>query len=240
MLKKVFFFVFFAMIVNVGILTDAQDKKPEPKKISVNGTIEDMDMEKGLAKIVDGDETEWIVKLDRNTKFTYSGTAEPAWIRRGMWVRLTTDFNSKGEPQRSPKDVLVFQRKKGDKLGIYNDNKGTIINPFIKSKTEPTPSEKFLTLTVAGQVKSLRSSELSVVAGRMTLKIPLDKRTKIRVDVADPTLIRKGDKVMIEGWQVPDAENAMVATSLKVTGKEPLAPKGRRTGSRTTKSDEKK
>ncbi|MFP6676443.1 MAG: hypothetical protein VB878_15265 [Pirellulaceae bacterium] len=239
MLKKVFFFV---LIVNIGILVaDAQDEKPKLKKVSLSGTIEEMD--KGLAKIVDGDDTEWIVKMERNAKFTYSGTAVPAWLKRGMWVRFTTDFNSKGEPQRSPKEVEVFLPKKGEKLGIYNAAKGKITNPFIKSST-PTPSERFMELTVAGRVKALRNKELQVeIAGRPTIyvKVDLDEQTKIQVDVADPTLIRKGDKVTIQGWEVPNSENAVLATSLTVTAKEPLAPKKRTAGSRASKkNDEKK
>jgi hypothetical protein len=227
--------VFF--VVSQAVPALAQGKRPERKNVQVKGSIEGV--ERGIAKVVDDDKGEWLVKMDNKATFTYSATAEPEWLRRGMWVRFTIKFNAKGEPQETLKDVVVFTPKKEDKLGVYNQNKSPITNPFTKSLSNVPESERLQAYTVAARIKTIKADELSVVVGRLTIAVPMGERTKIRVEIPDPSLIRQGDAVSIRGWQVPGSENAVVATSLSVTAKEPLAPPNKKRP-RSKDSDAKK
>jgi hypothetical protein len=240
MLSKTFpivFALFTALSLGVSPLI-AQEKRPERKNVQLKGSIEDM--ARGIAKIIDGDQAEWLVKSDGKTKFTFSATAEPEWLRRGMWVRVTTKFNSQGVPQETVKNVVVFAPVKGEKLGIYSEDKVTITNPFTKSLADVPEGERLKAYTIAGRVKGFKGNELTIAAGRLTVTVPLDERSVIRVEVADPTLIRKGDEVTIRGWQVPNAENAVVATTIAVTAKEPLASQTKKSGKDSKGRDAKK
>lgn len=231
--------ILVTLVVGHSTLAQAQGKKPERKNVQLKGSIEDM-ARGGIAKIIDGNQAEWFVKLDQKTAFTFSATAEPEWLRRGMWVRFTTKYNSKGEPQEMLKEVVVFVPKKGDKLGIYGEDKSPITNPFTKSLSNVPEGEKLLTFTVAAQVKTLKASELAVAYQRFAIAVPIGERTKILVEVPDPSLIRKGDEVSIRGWQVPGSENAVVATTVAVTAKEPLGLPNKKKPSSKDADDSKK
>jgi hypothetical protein len=220
-------YAFFVVLVVTSGLSDAagQEKKGEKKNIKLDGTIEEM--QGPIAKIVDKNNVEWLVSVDKNTKFTYSATAEPDWLKPGMWVRFKAKFNSQGEPQSIPSEITVFTPKKTDKLGVFSTSSGTIANPFTKSLSNVPASERLKEYTVAGRVKGLRKNELMVVAARIEVSIGIGERTKLRVEIPEPGLIRKGDAVSIRGWEVPTAEKAVVAMSLTVTAKEPLGVSGK-------------
>lgn len=217
----------------------AQKERPKRETVQLVGTIEGI--ERGVAKVIDAQQAEWYVKMEPKGTFSYSGSAEADWLKRGMWVRFTTKFNAEGEPQEMLRDVVVFQPKKDDKLGIYSNQSGaTFKNPFTKSLADDIPeSERLKSYTVAGRLKGVKKDELSVQAGRLTLSIPIDERTKYRVEVPDPSLIRQGDDVTIRGWKVPNAENAVMASSLTVTAKEPLGKPKKKSGGDKQETDTK-
>ncbi|HUY32942.1 MAG TPA: hypothetical protein VMV69_09185 [Pirellulales bacterium] len=128
----------------------------------------------------------------RAAKITVAGTAEPGFLKAGMYVR----FEAKLDKQGNVKDEVT-------KLDIVDlsENVQLRLDPDIGPGDELKELEKKgpVNYLVIGKLKTFKKGELLVATPENDVKAKLADKPEITVDVADLSLVSEGDKIEIKG-----------------------------------------
>jgi len=183
-------------------------QQPMAVPIEFSGTLQQM---RGAILQVSNDKQEqYLVKVDpRHTKVQCTGTAEPAFLRTGLYVRLSGDFDNHGNAQGDVSELEIVSLSDTVRAGVMRDDPAAAANEKPKKKVK-NEGGKFI---VVGQIRSIKNGQLLVAAPGATagLKITLATDAKINVDVSDPTFVQQGDEVAVKGNIVQPAQNGQPA-----------------------------
>jgi hypothetical protein len=207
----------------------------------LRGTGEVMGLRPGLLQVRTDQGGVWLMKIEATPdKIVVQGTAEPTWLRRGMWVRFSTTLDTKGVAQSPLEELFVFTRTPETLIGIFPDSGPTIGAPEPapkKSRSRRKRGAKLLDgpYLVAGQIAAARGGEVRVVAAGQAVRAKLAEKTTIRVDfLGDYSLVRAGDKVEFvgsfyqQGQALVSELKFQAATPFGSELAKPTAPKRRR------------
>ena len=95
--------------------------------------------------------------------------------------------------------------------------------------------------TVRGQVKAFHDNNLSVLAGRSTVRIELTDNPQVDVDVADYSMAAKGDRIKVKGRGFP-SKGLVQAEMVQIDAVQPLTAAKKHTAkpSKTDKTSSKR
>lgn len=154
----------------------------------------------------------WIFEFSQNIipneDIHITGEAEPGWLQSGMAVRLTAKINTKKGRFIDPiTELEVIASRPEIEPGLIDENKPKDTDdlfpagdkkPAKKPKATKLPEE--MTATLVGEIGSFKEGEIAIkVPGFKVVKGELAEKCKISVDIANPAMIRVGDKVTVVG-----------------------------------------
>jgi hypothetical protein len=178
----------------------------------------------------------WVVQVQPNRPWdiSFTGAAEPSWLRPGMLVQFSSRLGKRGQAEDPITQLTVFTMKEGYQLGVLSDSAigggenpsaGLFDDPAEKPKEKKTKvkTDENTVYRIAGQITKIsRTGELTINAGGTTVKADLADDARISVDVSDLSYAVPGDKVELRGWYVAGQKGQGYATEVRVSAAQPL------------------
>ena len=136
-----------------------------------------------------------------------------------MIVRLTAEFDLKSGVALEPvTDLIIATPRLGDQVGIFADEE------TVTERGKKGPPPKTAKLRIFDTVTGVKENTLSFKKYR----VEVSPEAIIKVDVADPSVLSRGDKVeKVKGLYIKGRPGAMFIEDIKVTLAQPLAPRKR-------------
>lgn len=205
-------FASFCLVATIVLFSTAPapvygQKADRPVRMQISGSVKEI---AGLQyKVVTEKDEIWILgfspNIVKNEDIKITGEADLAWLQTGMTVRMSARINTKKGTFLDPvTDFEVIAMRPGIEFGIQNENEPKPTDGLFEAKAQSKKSPKLpeeMTATIVGRLGSTKQGKISInVPGfNKTLKGDLSEKCKVLVDIDDPTMIRVGDKVTIEG-----------------------------------------
>lgn len=183
---------------------------PDPQSFRIEGKI--LGIQPGIIQWTSDGETPRLLKLDpkQTRRVTVTGTAEPEFLRPGMFIRFTAPIDKKGNVQQPVKVLTIFtpsgDPEQGFTVGVYSED----------------PTDPNAPYTVAGQLRGERRGTYVLAAGGDVIRFELDEAPEIGVDVNDYSLAMPGDEIRGNAWGYDESQ--LVADAIDIKLAEPLAP----------------
>ena len=202
-----------------------KDKKPKRQRFMHTGTIVAL-LPNSVIKFTLGTKDTWLVKLvapkrvrekkryvfKGGTEIEVTGTAQPGFLRSGMYVRYSAGFNAKGKSSDKIDLVTIFTPNKIRKVGVFREG-------FVE-KEGGNKAGAITQFLVCGQLASFKNGKMTVVVNGKKVQVDVAKDVKIMVDVSDPSLVKKGDKIEVRGYYFK--KGAVFGESVKIELSKPL------------------
>ncbi len=183
----------------------------ELKQFSVKGTI--TGMRGDLIQWTDENQRVNLVKLDpkRLMRITVTGTAEPSFLRPGLFVRFLTTPDERGKITETIGELTIFSPADGFQPGVFPEDPGNPKGPVL----------------VAGRIKSLRKGKMTLLVGRQQVKVQLAEEPKIAIEVTDLRIVSPGDQIEVTGFG--QTAQQLIARTIDIKLAKPLSgPKKKR------------
>jgi len=209
--------------------------QPKQEQLQLEGTVEGM--QGNVLYVTRDDGSKWVVQMpsvgrpnrrggpqfNRPSPVSYTGSADPAWLRPGMIVRFSALIDKKGEVVEPVRELGVVTLRADIQAGITQDAPADVSGFFGEAELTTDPKNKNVaSYTVVGKLGSLKKGKFVVATTGATIKGELDESVRIYVDVEDYSLMRVGDKVVVNGWYYQGQEGKAQARRVRITGTEPL------------------
>lgn len=200
----------------------AQDR-PQRQTERFNGSGVLKDMRGNVLLVLAADGGQLLVKApERPLDLAFNASADVDWLKRGMLVRFTGQFDKRGQAVSPIGELTVFTPRPEYQVGVFADSGFGGGNDLFAEKKVETKEPDSAPYMVAGTLSAMKGNKITVAAGGVSVKVELAENVRVSVDVNDLRFAREGDKVMIEGWFYPGDERSIVAQRLTVTAAEPL------------------
>jgi hypothetical protein len=213
-------------------------QQPKPERVEADGTIEGA-AGPGILKILTATNQTWFFKLSRETEIHVTGTAEEDYLRPGLFVEFTAELDRRGRSPNKVSELAIFTPTMQKFPGIFPaggfGGPDTAAAPGPAAKKDPNATAPY---KVLGRITSLKNKGLKVSAGRGVVQVELGDSPKISVDVADLSVVQKGDKIKAEGTSVRDgfAQARTITIELSAPLAAPKKKVPRRTNERPERS----
>ncbi|RMF38573.1 MAG: hypothetical protein D6753_15630 [Planctomycetota bacterium] len=266
-----------ALVACWGSAAAGQENKKSPAAVSPEGQTEQKrpegsgglviaEVEGQLAgvagdrlKVVDEDNQEKILLIDRETSLRYRATADPAFLRPGYLVRFNATFNPQtGVPTAAVAALEIFRPIRARRMtrellqsqtpGIYpvvgegngeqkreTEQRGGASNrngPTQRGRSAPPSNGAGQPFRIVGQIRAVQGNRLQVVAGRRPVVIEVAPDAKITVATGDLTFAAPGDKVAATGLAVSGQSQMIQAQDIVITAAQELGTTTGRTSQR--------
>jgi len=201
----------------------AQIDKEERVRVRASGKVKGF--QRGILHVVTESGDQYYVKLpERSQSISFSASAEPEWLRPGMFVQFASKFDKKGQATQLISMLLVFSPGPDDKLGLFPEaDFGDIKALFSNNDDEKKKAEpKGTSLKVVGRLAGFRKGKLGVTVPGGSIEVTLADKAQITVETSDLRLMREGDSISLDGWHLPDQKQSVYANNVKITAAEPL------------------
>ena len=171
----------------------------------------------GLAVNANG--MSWKVKPDKNCKIEVTGTADPDFLKPGLWVKFNADIDKKTKATAPVNELeivdqrtaMVNEKSRGGLTGTdAGAKKGKGAATGVAANSGP----------ILGKITAYKNNELTLETGSGTVKADLGPNPSIKVNVSDFSWAQPGDTVEVKGWYMQPG--AAMAQDIKVTIKDPL------------------
>lgn len=217
----------------VGSAVAQQPGAPQVPREQLRTTGKVLGMRGPLMQLENSEGEKWVLQIEANVQnLSFTGSAEPGFLRPGMMVRFNAKINKRGDATEVIDQLILFTPRPGFELGVISttDLGGGASNELFAGGEEapkPAPVPKTTeipTYQVSGQITKIsRSGEMTIAAGSVAVKAKLDPDAKVSVDMADLSLVRPGDEATIEGWYITGRKGQGWANRVSISAKEPLA-----------------
>jgi hypothetical protein len=236
-------------VLLLAISGAAQDDKGR-ERYEAAGTIRAL--APGAVQVATNDNQLMSVKLPaKPADISFIAKAETSFLRPGMTVKFSTNFNKRGQPAEPISSLTVFTPLEATDLGVYPENAGAggpkpLDGLFSEPEPVAQPKKKApkvkiedIPYRVGGRIVSLKGSKMIVAAGGSQLKCELADAARIQVALADLSYAKQGDKVEVMGWHYPATQPSVaMAGTISVTALEPLVGETKpRAGSKTAEKN---
>jgi len=200
---------------------------------------------RGQIQIVTVTQQKWLVAVSPQALVHVTGTAEPDFLRPGMFIRFTAALDKKGKGQEPVSELTIFTPSAEMGIGVWPE--GMAVgdvgaeqpaqppNPFggafgVGTPAAPPDTGRYM---VAGRFVKERNGKLLVHFGRGTAEIELAENPAIKVDVADYTVAKQGDSISVTKGQMypnqpmilqanPNAVGQAMALEMEIQLSQPL------------------
>ena len=184
------------------------------EKLNISGTIEAIAV--GRIQVTDSSNEKWMIGLTPKTKIQVVGEAGVEFLHPGLFVQFKTELD-KRLAAANPIDELTIVTPSQEKLpGVF---------PIGENKSDEgrnkTPAAG--PCNVVGRITALKNNKLQINVGNGTVLCELSDNAKIRLDVADYTMVRKGDKINVAGLKIIGVPGQIQALQVKIDLAETLA-----------------
>jgi hypothetical protein len=210
-------------------LAAGQDRSKAPggapkQNLSMDGVLQGM--QGGLLQVVSDGGEPWLVKVEAKAEnITYQASAEPGWLRPGMYVQLEGRFDKRGKATAPVSQMTVFTPNQETRLGAYPEEGLKATSDLFGDAKPETPSKRqpeAVSLKVAGRLAGVDGGKMRIAAGNAVLEAELAEKPTLLVELNNYALARPGDKVSVNGWYLQQGQ--AWANRLLVRAAEPLAP----------------
>lgn len=155
---------------------------------------------------------------DSIASFQFIAKATPAFLKRGMMVRVVGTFGPTGLPVTPITKVTLFQPVPPQSVqgrareqfmpGVHTDSKQP------RQRNQPMMGK----MTIVGSLIGLSPQGiLALQAGKTPVRIPLTMETQLEVRYNNLSLAQEGDPVNVSGFYNPPNENQVKADRITVT-----------------------
>ena len=94
--------------------------QPMPMPVTFSGTLQQM--RGGLLQVANDKQEQYVVKVDpRHTKVQCTGTAEPGFLRSGLYVRFSGEFDNRGTGSGELSELSIVTLSDAVRLGVVRD-----------------------------------------------------------------------------------------------------------------------
>jgi len=194
--------------------------QPDLKPFHIKGTI--TGMQGNLIQWTNKNQQQGLVAIDRKflKRVTVTGSAEPSFLRSGLYMRFTTQPDARGRVTEPVTKLTLFSPDDGFQTGVFPEDPANLKGP----------------VQIAGQIKKLRKTKVTLSVGRKQQKIEIAEKPEIRIEVSDPRLASPGDKIEVNGIGV--TVERVYATTIDIELAKPLGG-GKKTRGRKKKKSSK-
>ncbi len=188
-----------------------------PKTLEDSGTIKEVSDGQIQFETTKNSEMWWI-QLSGETKLRVEGTAEISYLRGGLAVRFTGEFDKKGALQEDIKELEIFTPQGKNGLGFFSDS----------NSEKPVRNAAPGSYEIRGKVTSFKDNEIVVSAGNKKISGKVAEDAAIKINVEDTKDVRAGDAAKIKATyldpQKPYGMNPgrAVGNEIEVTLAKPL------------------
>ncbi|MBN2474696.1 MAG: hypothetical protein JXB62_08810 [Pirellulales bacterium] len=218
-----------------------QQRQLPTEPFAADGSVEAVG--RGAIRMLTTSNQVWMVWIDPKAVIHVSGTAEPDFVRPGMFIRFTAEIDKRGDAQNKIDKLTLFTPSKENPVGIWPEGAapaaggegaanepGSGFGEDVVGPRSPTTA----VYSVAGQITGNRRGKLSVNALRAVVNIELAEKAAVAVDLADYTVAKNGDKISVsKGKMVVGRPGVAQASELNIELAQPLALPGRKKPPRT-------
>lgn len=140
----------------------------------------------GMIGWTEDGETPMFVKLTDKTQVVVLGTAEPNFLRPGMFVRFSAaEITNRGMIEAPVDKLTIFSPRDGYSIGVFSDS--------------DDPTDESGPVLVAGQLRGLRNGKFILLVGNQQVRGELSEDVEIKVEVSDYGLAYSGDEITVTG-----------------------------------------
>jgi hypothetical protein len=215
--------------------TVAQNLEKEPFQ-NLTGTIKAA--APGAVQVAVTEKEVWVIHIDDTIKqqdIVFSGTAEKAFLRPGMFVEFRAQVNKRGMVLEPVASLTVFTPSEARPPGVLPDGEaggggGALFGDPKEGKEKPEPKKAAAKpkgddtiYRVAGAISKVgRAGDVTVTAGGAQVKFNLAEECKITVDVNELAYVAPGDKAVVQGSSVKGQPGEGIASKIEITASKPL------------------
>jgi hypothetical protein len=192
-----------------------------------SGTLEAV--EPDVLRFRDSKSEAWLLKLVPETIITVLGEAESECLRPGVYVQLIGQIDKKGTLAKEVSELEILSAQGKSSLGLFPEAEA-------EGSSKPVRNAGAGTYRIKGKLVSYKDGELVIMAGNRKISgnVADDLTTKVNLD--DPTLGQKDDKVEVKAWYTdPSKPNPALnrpgialAQEVTITLSKPLAHSGKK------------
>ena len=182
----------FAAVFLLSLLvgsTGAQQPQP-PKTLDESGTVKDVS--DGKIQFETAKNEMWLIQLSGETKLRVEGTAELSYLRGGLAVRFTGEFDKKGALSEDIKEIEIFTPQGKNGLGLFSD----------ANSDKPVRNAPAGSYEIRGKVTAFKDNEITVSAGTKKISGKVADDVAIKVSVEDTKDIRIGDAAKVKATYI--------------------------------------
>jgi hypothetical protein len=188
-------------------------------------------------KLKSEDDKDYMAVVDpQDTTFKYVGTAELKFLSQGMLVRFSAPFNQAGSTDPI-KELEIFNQVRERRMRPEQIQEITPgVYPIAKNDKDIAPPKGYENYRIVGRIGGIKDEKMQIAAGGRNIVVSIDPAVVIHVTSIDTTYCKEGDEITVSGLTVSAQPNWIRASTITVTGANPLAPvevKARATRGRT-------
>jgi hypothetical protein len=210
---------------------------------------------RGQIQLITATQQKWLVAVSPQAVVHVIGTAEPSFLRSGMFVRFTAALDKKGKAQEPVSELTIYTPSAEMGIGVWPEGMavGDVgaerpaqpANPFgggfgVGTPAVPADTARYV---VGGRITGERRGKLIVNFGRGTTEIELAENAAIKVDFADYTVARQGDSISVTKGKTypnqfmllqanPNAVGRAMALEMEIQLSQPLSGPEKKTPTR--------
>jgi len=207
--------------------------QPKTEPFAADGVIQAI--AQGRIQILTNSNQNWLIFLDAKTVIHVTGTAEPDFLRPGLFVRFSIALDKRGNAHGKVGELTIFTPSPQQFPGIWPEggnpeNPGGAGEGFGGGFGGANAGGGFGTpdvavYTVAGQIQPSRKGKMTVNYGRGSVQVELAEKVSIKVDFADYSVAKKGDRISIKkGRMYPGRPTIELSDPLTFGTKKPVRP----------------
>ena len=221
--RSVVCLVVLAILAAVPSIVAAQQArpggKPERQRLKTDAKVKAV--RGNFMQVVVGDDQVWLLRVDaKPDSITLTGTAEPSWLRPGMPVRLTASLDKRRKAVEPITEFAVITPREGIRMGVFPEQGlGAGGFGFDDDGGKP-PADAGIPCLVTGRLTGYKNGEITVAPGGAPVRGKLAEEATIKVDVADISFARPGDKVHVEGFYFQKGQ--AIVTLVEIEAAEPF------------------
>ncbi len=208
--KKKVFAMWLRVLFAVGVLSGltisahAQNAKPEMEPFAATGTIEAI--ARGKVQILTNTDQQWLVEIVPQADIKVTGTAKVDFLRPGMFVKLTAEFDKRGKAAEPVGHLILFTPSQQEMIGVWPEGAAPSADAEDQfggadAAAPPTNNRRDQgagRYTIHGRLTGNRKGKWTVNAGTATVEFKLTEEPTIDVAIADYSVAKKGDKISIK------------------------------------------
>lgn len=218
-----------ALLVLLAAGTAVAQRAPDvPREMRENVELAGMlkQIGPGVLQIATEAGDKWLVRLEgrpQEMKVSFSGKADPSFLKSGMLVQFEGTVNKRGELQEKLEQIVVTSPREGIEVGVYPEaTGGNTGGLFSDDKPEEKPKKQARPDAVRCRVTGLitkigRTGELTVNCRNGTVTAELADTVQVSVDLTDLRLAQPGDKVELRGWHVKNQKGTVWTREVNVS-----------------------